>query len=332
MNWFTKLTGFQEINPDQVRQNLKLENQILISLVNGYQYDVGRLEIPTLGELRQEIQDVKLPEAKLSITELVADVSDLHKDPVNQGAFFQAASQFNLLEMINPQVKPEHGIGIYENDFTQGPACAIACGAGTIYRNYFVELEGQIGQTASNQVDCLSELGKAFNNEELLLWQMTNGYALANPEGLKHISGILTQKTPEEYDQLKAKLKIGIQWDTEVTISQHKHQVTQAYCAALPVAYSYVDADEWEDFARLILEATYEATFCAAIKNYQSTGNQHVFLTLVGGGAFGNEYLWIFDAIQQSLNKFKHFPLDIKIVSYGSSKPEVSRFMENWEK
>ncbi len=51
---------------------------------------------------------------------------------------FQVASQFNLLEMISPNVTPDDGIGIYENDPTQGPACAIACGAGTIYRNYLV--------------------------------------------------------------------------------------------------------------------------------------------------------------------------------------------------
>jgi len=62
----------------------------------------------------------------------------LHCDIENTNALFQAASQFNLLEMIVPHISPEQGVDRYENDFTQGPACAIACGAGTIYRNYFV--------------------------------------------------------------------------------------------------------------------------------------------------------------------------------------------------
>jgi len=32
----------------------------------------------------------------------------------------------------------KHGVTRYQHDHTQGPACAIACGAATIYRNYFV--------------------------------------------------------------------------------------------------------------------------------------------------------------------------------------------------
>jgi hypothetical protein len=38
---------------------------------------------------------------------------------------------------------PEQGVGRYENDFTQGPACAVSAGAGTIYRNYWVPVNGE---------------------------------------------------------------------------------------------------------------------------------------------------------------------------------------------
>jgi len=58
------------------------------------------------------------------------------RDPNSWKNLFEVASQINLLEMINQSSKPEDGIGIYEYDNTQGPKCAIACGAGTIYRNY----------------------------------------------------------------------------------------------------------------------------------------------------------------------------------------------------
>lgn len=47
-------------------------------------------------------------------------------------ALFQVASQFNLLEMINPNITPEMGIDRYEFDRTQGPICAMSCGAETI--------------------------------------------------------------------------------------------------------------------------------------------------------------------------------------------------------
>ena len=86
----------------------------------------------------------------------------LHRNPANAGAVFQVASQFNLLEMVDPSVTPEQGVGIYERDRTQGPACAIAAGAGTIYRNYFVPVGGAIGQSAANQIDGLREIGAAL--------------------------------------------------------------------------------------------------------------------------------------------------------------------------
>jgi transposase len=50
--------------------------------------------------------------------------------------------QFNLLEMTSPSVSPEHGVTRYQDDHTQGPACAIAAGAATIYRNYFAPVGG----------------------------------------------------------------------------------------------------------------------------------------------------------------------------------------------
>lgn len=77
----------------------------------------------------------------------------MHIDSANARALFQVASQFNLLEMVSPNRTPEQGVGIYDFDLTQGPACAVAAGAGTIYRNYFVLVNGQIGQSTANQLD-----------------------------------------------------------------------------------------------------------------------------------------------------------------------------------
>lgn len=57
------------------------------------------------------------------------------------GALFQAASQFNLLEFASPTLTPEDGIADYVFDATQGPDCAVACFAGTAYRNYLLHPE-----------------------------------------------------------------------------------------------------------------------------------------------------------------------------------------------
>ncbi len=67
-------------------------------------------------------------ESPKQVRELIADVQQLHIKKTNAGSLFQVASQFNLLEMVSPNVTPEQGVGRYENDRTQGPACAIAAG------------------------------------------------------------------------------------------------------------------------------------------------------------------------------------------------------------
>ncbi|EAY30212.1 hypothetical protein [Microscilla marina] len=327
--WFEKLTGFKEESPNQVRANLQVKGETLTSLVNGRSWNFGRLEVPHLESLRETalVTIKKLPSQNIKVSEIVGNVQIFHKQKENQGALFQAASQFNLLEMVGPEVVPERGVGIYSLDHTQGPACAIACGAGTIYRNYFAEVNGQTGQTREHQVDCLENVGGALQNEDDKLWTMRNGYALANKQGLKNITEQIKALDAAGYETLKGKLKIGLQWDTEVTIDDSAQRVTQAYCSALPVAYSLLDESLWETFARLVLEATYEATLAAGVINLEQTGCNKVFLTLVGGGAFGNDTVWITDAIKQAIRKFENTGLDIRIVSYGRSSSRVKRLV-----
>ncbi len=329
--WFEKLTGFKEENPNQVRENIRIVGNKLISKINNQEFTFGKLEIPSLEELRGQFDSITKYQSKISITEAVGNIQTFHKAAANNKSVIQVASQFNLLEMMSPYQTPEEGVGIYESDLTQGPACAVACGAGTIYRNYFANVDGQIGQTATIQIDCLKEIGIEFGNEKYNHWEMKNGYALASRKGLKSISKQVGVKSEEEYEYLKGKLRIGVQWDTEVTISRNRNLLTQVYCSALPVAYSDIDAELWSDFARLILEATYEATFFVALKNYERTGNNKLFLTTVGGGAFGNEDEWIFSAIKKSIVKFSNTPLDIQLVSYGESKLKVRQFIKSLE-
>jgi hypothetical protein len=332
--WFKKLVGFKEQNPEDVRMKLLEKDGFITSKINKKMFQVGTLEIPTLKELRSNISLEKEDSKQISIREVVGDVKKLHQEKENEGAVFQAASQFNLLEMIDSHVTPEDGIDRYEYDRTQGPACAIACGAGTIYRNYFVRIGHQIGQTEAVQIDCLDEIGKALGNKNASLWAMKNGYALLNLDGLTQIANQISSLTELEYEYLKGLLKIGLQWNTEVTLSEEKQLVTQAYCSALPISYAKpkLPTELWEKFARLILEGTYEATFYAALKNYQQIGNKKLYLTLVGGGVFGNEQNWVFDAIEKAFIKFKNTPLEVMIVSYGDSNKDVKAFCKKLNK
>ena len=323
MTWFEKLTGCFEESPEQVRQNLTIDGLRLHSRLNGKSWLYGELEVPTMGQLRQRVSQIKLKRTSISVGEVVANVQQLHCEPSNADAIFQVASQFNLLEMTSPQKTPECGVGIYEGDPTQGPACAIAAGAGTIYRNYFAEVNGKVGQTANNQIDCLVGIGSSLGNSDERLWKMENGYALPSTSGLQEINQKLASMEDAQQDALRQALKIGMQWDTQVTLGDSSHTVSQAYCSAMPVAYTPHPAKHWAPLATLVLEAAYEATVCAAIANYDRTGNNRLFLTLLGGGAFGNDLDWIISAMRRSFNLYSESGLDIAIVSFRASNRSV---------
>jgi hypothetical protein len=114
-------------------------------------------------------------------------------------------------------------------------------------------------------------------------------------------------------------LRIGLHQGVEVTdVREDKRRlVTQAFCSALPVAYGNGRREAWEAFARVVLEAAYEATLLAAVDRVPNI----VLLTRVGGGVFGNADEWIDDAIMRAVKIVEHAGLDIRLVSRGSVHP-----------
>ena len=330
--WFEELMGFRETSPETVRSHISVSGATMISVANGRRFACGKLAISSLGELRASVPANFAKEARTTLRQVVADVRDLYEDPANAGAMFQVASQFNLLEMVSPGVTPEQGVDGYERDFTQGPVSAIAAGAGTIYRNYFVEVNGRFGQSADNQIDCLEDLRAALADALQVplekLWTMRNGYALLAKDELELVNGFLKGLPEERLDEYRSHLRIGIHSNVEVTLDGAGHLVSQAYCSALPIAYCpHFSAALWEPFAKLVLDAAYEATFAAAAANLAETGNNTLFLTQLGGGVFGNDPNWILAAIERSLLLYAASGLDVAVVSYGRSDPLVNNLI-----
>ncbi len=199
-----------------------------------------------------------------------------------------------------------------------------AAGAATIYCNYFASLGGSYGQTSERQLDGLADLGEALGSALKkpvgALWSMQNGYALCTRVGLDAIAEHLGALQPEQIDILRGKLRIGIHRDVEVTDAQEEHRplVSQAFCSALPVAYTRsVPRPHWQVFASSILQAAYEATMSAAVLNAQRGASNVVLLTQLGGGAFGNHDDWIHAAMRRALEMMSGFELDVRLVSYG---------------
>ena len=289
----------------------------------------------------------------MTFTNMSGNARSLHLDASNAGAVFQVASQFNLLEMVGPGVRPQDGITRYFSDKTQGPVCAVACPAGTVYRNYFWNGVGQ----GPAQFDGAGDIARLVGNVQHGYWKMRNGYMLPTEMGV--LDGLNARFASDERaavmpgggndtatssssagasnsnnassssmslrDAVIASLRVGIHWDVEVERSRRKpervpHRVCQVYSSAVPVNYTKTVAtsQQWAPLASAVLEGTFEAVLSAgAVLSLQRGGERvKVFLTCVGGGAFGNRSLWIANAMEMALTRFKDFPLDVFLVHY----------------
>ncbi|MCH2065468.1 MAG: hypothetical protein MK194_17295, partial [Roseibacillus sp.] len=181
---------------------------------------------------------------------------------------------------------------------------------------YFVPVGSRQGQSADHQIDCLRDVHDHLSPDGEPLWEMRNGYALCSGEGLEKINRHLSSVDENGRDELRIRLRIGLHWNVQVTQPDPVHEVSQAYCSALPVAYSALPSADWEPFARTLLEASYEACLLAAHENMARTGNSVAYLTMVGGGAFGNEADWIIDAIRRAIDLLPGTGLDVRIVHH----------------
>src|SRR5690606_37697750 len=122
---------------------------------------------------------------------------------------------------------------------------------------------------------------------------------------------------------------IGLQTDVGVTFARRFVEpdtpttVSQAFCSALSCGYTRVGLDSWEPLATLALDAAYEATLWAAtlgaVEARGWTGRRRprrVWLTFLGGGAFGNREEWIGRAIGRALARLHGIELDVRIAHH----------------
>lgn len=396
LDWFQQLFGCEE--PRETHKidesfevypsNDQYGNFILHSKRNNREFPIGKFSTPTIKALRdrlnelleriasQRCDDMNNHESKgdWKVIEVdykvIQSVFSLHYEYPK--ATFQAASQFNCLEFPNPRAFPELGITFYCTDHTQGPACALACAAGTMYRNYFtpvpipdsaindlpssikrsISTEGTIrGQSKQFQLNTLDLLEGSLDNAQNEYWFIENGYTFSKSENnlLK-----LNQRLSSDYnsdelrEELIEKVKVGFHEEVGVTFnSQGKvippHLpdviVNQVYCSALSCAYSGISNVHWEPLARIVLQAMYEGAVLAGmikwleslvyctiktskVEEPQETFENQLFLTFVGGGVFGNEMSWIYEAIGRAIAKVESIilahPQRDRIVGYLS--------------
>mmetsp|Transcript_51077 Transcript_51077/g.150608 ORF Transcript_51077/g.150608 Transcript_51077/m.150608 type:complete len:346 (+) Transcript_51077:158-1195(+) len=333
--WFQDLFGFEERPYKETRDLFEFGDDVLKSKANGASFHVGPFEVASVAELRRRAAEggAALGECDLgglSFKNVVGDARGLHGAAANAGAVFQVASQFNCLEMVEPGVRPEDGVTRYYSDATQGPACAISCAAATVFRNYFVNGSGQ-GRGC--QVDCLAPVGELVGNAKEGYWRMSNGYCMpSGPGSIARLSGLLKADAGLA-EGVSSALQVGVHWDTEV--GDKNHRVCQVFSSALPVSYAKsTRSEDWQPFAQAVLDGTFSATLAAAaVLAAQRRERVKVYLTMVGGGAFGNRTMWIIAALRAALREFEAAPLDVMMVSFMAlPRGDLLDLEKTWKK
>ncbi len=321
-SWFEQLFGFREQAYAVTQSRFTVEGSTLRSNANGRSFAIGTFTTPTLASLRAATKNAA--RGSLRIThESIGDVLKLHARPENRGALFQVASQFNCLEFAGPSVVPERGITGYATDATQGPACSLAAAAATVYRNYFVPIGGIAGQTHDRQLDTLDGLAATLGAPGEY-WRIVNGYTHSDEARLKRLAAALAV---HDRETLLGAIKIGLHTNVGVDFAARFSEptaptnVSQAFCSAISCGYSQVGLDHWAPLATLVLDAAYEATLLAALLSAEQpgvtpVGPRKVWLTFLGGGAFGNRTEWIGGAIGRALARVEGTALDVRIAHY----------------
>ena len=314
----------------------KIDKKDIRVTIGNTQYEVGDFSCLSYKDIKAKTGTV-LPSDRLTYEYKKGDISEICNEiKQDDMVVVQAASQFNLLEMGNESITPEKGITIYAMDNTQGPRVALSSPAATFFRNYFIfNGKPQISGTQINTLDTL------LNNEKIKDWIhpigegsiYQNGYYFPRLKGEKPIAidGI--------QDIMDENLKVGIHWNAP-SITNPVIRLCQVYCSGLPIrnilamkGRTKAEQDKYKKriapFATALLTSAYKCTLQAAVHklNAYNPGNKThrctVYLTAVGGGAFGNDMQWIQEAVTAALAEFEAYPLDVKMIWYGKEDNEL---------
>jgi len=194
----------------------------------------------------------------------------------------------------------------YTGDRTQGPAASIGAAPAAIARVHaaFYDDEkpsSEWRQTADHQIELLGDLKEYF--------PVVNGYVVDLDKA---------EPLPKEKDELKKlsdRVKVAIHRDVDAPVCSYSGmqtevvaevpRVNQLFCAAVNVGQGFSGmanqaAPESRKKVMFILKADYRATYYAAA----ALGCKRIYLTMLGGGVFGNDKEDIADAIARVHEEF----------------------------
>jgi len=334
--WFQNITGYSEPEwrrlPDKHIEQAEDGSLLVVNQKNGKKFKAGTFRVCTLQELVGEVESLVPREDSTEpprergqvLFEIITradresirfvDVAYQQAERDNRNALFQVASNFNGVEAISERSAPDNP-SFTENyiyDMTQGPAASISAGAAAITRVHAAFFDpskpaSQWEQTSHKQVNFLQNLKEHF--------PVQNGYVC-----LTGSEPPFPSRGGREWDDLLLKVAVGYHHNVQVTtghrsgsilqvVNDPDQLIDQVFCAAMNVGQGTSGARNARqlnsvDKCKFILQADYEGTYLGAIKHRRS----HLYLTLLGGGVFGNERDWIYEAIIEAHYKWAAHP------------------------
>eukprot|EP00727_Mastigamoeba_balamuthi_P009809 m51a1_g5450 hypothetical protein (729) ;mRNA; r:207360-209972 len=369
--WFEQLTGvgeatFRASPGTYIKENRfktakgKGTSLVIQNSQTGAMYYAGNFFITTVGELEQSmakggVRDaLRQPEVA---TLRIVTRSDLESLPAvdigvlqasNRGAMFQAASNFNAVEGIDEETPPDSECftEFYIWDKTQGPQASISAGAAAITRVHAAFYNPNMPpeawrQTGAVQVELLRNLREYFT--------VRNGYVCLTGDEKP-----LPPEGSREYEDLLGKYCVALHLDVQVTYAGFEgeelrlikcpvkpngpsdrdiHLIDQVFCAAMNIAQGSAGEKNatvpgGQEKARFLLRAAYRGTYTAAVA-YRCP---RLFLTLIGGGVFGNSVADIYDIILKEHIRATRLPSsalrDVVIAHWSHNDAELAAFAQ----
>lgn len=321
-NWMPLIFGFTDGRllsyNDKRRQALEIQQSVDYNWETGRlstnrgKWNAGFLVSPSVQSIMDSVHTLPKTGQPVVVVVQGKDASDLHME-CNDYETIQAASQFNALEMVSPEITPLDGIEIYAHDNTQGPVVAMACAPGTFVRNY---------------LEPLRSLGE-FNSLADIKLNHVNGYLQWRDRPQDIVAKLRGNQNklliPSMIYTQVAGVKIG-RGSTSNELRIIQKRVHQIYTSSVPVnAYGNGgDVQMQLEIARTITKASYMGAIGMSILMHSidmtagriNYSRPRVNLTLIGAGAFNVPIATVLSSLREAIDEFKGYAVDITIHAF----------------